>query len=107
MWDQFTGKICSFFETGKTETVVSVCLPRRRDVHDLVLTSIQTGGTARRGGPKVQKVMRFSAVVGIGQERSVPIISNHTHQEKKIPRVDRDTAHTPHTASRLFCSQHA
>jgi hypothetical protein len=29
MWDQFTGKICSFFETGKTETVVSVGLPRR------------------------------------------------------------------------------
>jgi hypothetical protein len=47
-----------------------------------VLTSIQTGGTARRGGPKVQKVMRFSAVVGIRQERSVPIISNHTDMVK-------------------------
>jgi hypothetical protein len=28
MWQQFTGKICSFYETGKTETVVvSVGLP--------------------------------------------------------------------------------
>jgi hypothetical protein len=28
MWQQFTGKICSFYETGKTETIVlSVGLP--------------------------------------------------------------------------------
>lgn len=29
MWQQFTGKICSFYETEKTETVVSVRVPRR------------------------------------------------------------------------------
>ncbi|KAI5800829.1 hypothetical protein FPQ18DRAFT_384432 [Pyronema domesticum] len=58
MWQQFTGKICSFYETEKTETV--------------------TGGTAKRGGPKVPKVMRFSAVVRVRQEESVPINSNHT-----------------------------
>jgi hypothetical protein len=29
MWQQFTGKICSFYETKKTETVVSVRSPRR------------------------------------------------------------------------------
>ncbi|KAF8540313.1 hypothetical protein BDD12DRAFT_33818 [Trichophaea hybrida] len=64
MWEQFTGKICSFYETEKTKTVVSV------------------GGTVQRGGPKVQKVLRFSAVLGIGQESSVPIISNHADMVK-------------------------
>jgi hypothetical protein len=47
-----------------------------------MLTSIQTGGTAKRGGPEVQKVMRFSAVVGVWQEESIPIISNHTDMVK-------------------------
>jgi len=29
MWQQFTGKICSFYETERTATVVSVGLPRK------------------------------------------------------------------------------
>jgi hypothetical protein len=40
MWKQFTGKICSFYETSKTETVINVGLPRGLFLHDLVLTLI-------------------------------------------------------------------
>jgi hypothetical protein len=28
MWEQFTGKICSFYENSKTETVANVSLPK-------------------------------------------------------------------------------
>jgi hypothetical protein len=40
MWQQFTGRICSFYETEKTETVVSVGLPRKLPIYDLILTLI-------------------------------------------------------------------
>jgi hypothetical protein len=44
--------------------------------------SIQIEGTDRRGGPRVQKVTRFSAALGISQESTVPIYSNHRDMVK-------------------------
>ncbi|KAF8248750.1 hypothetical protein K440DRAFT_236816 [Wilcoxina mikolae CBS 423.85] len=60
MWKDPTGKVYSFYELQKTETV------------------IQEGPHFRRGGTKVQRVTKFSAQLFIRQELQIPTSSNHT-----------------------------